>query len=229
MLNGVRKGLYTWSHGVAYYVKGYMVGGVKARLSGAESFGSQPLILGKVKFKPDGRIIIGDRFVVSGAVSQVTLLASPGATLRIGNDVGMNHGTEIEAWHDVRIGDNTILAPNVSILDHDRHEIVPGAQMYHGPVVIGNNVWLCRNVCVMPGVTIGDGSVIGANSVVTKDIPAGVFAAGLPAKVIKQLDLPEGWVRNGPRRPVKGAAKAAAAAATAASASVEEPRLSPTV
>ena len=72
----------------------------------------------------------------------------------------------------MRIGNNTILAPNVSILDHDRHEVQPGAKMYHGPVVIGNNVWLCRNVCVMPGVTIGDGSVIGANSVVTKDIPA---------------------------------------------------------
>jgi acetyltransferase-like isoleucine patch superfamily enzyme len=229
MLSGVRKWLYTWSHGVAYHVKGDLVGGVKARLSGAESFGRQPRIFGKVKFVPDGRLVIGDRFIVAGHRSQVTLLVSPGATLRIGDDVGINHGTEIEAWHDVRIGNNTMLAPYVSIIDHDRHEIEPGAQMYRGPVVIGNNVWLCRNVCVMSGVTIGDGSVIGANSVVTKDIPAGVFAAGLPAKVIRQLDLPEGWVRNGPRRPVKGLAKAAAAAATTASASVVEPRLSPTV
>ena len=229
MLSGVRKWLYTWSHGVAYHVKGDLVGGVKARLSGAESFGSQPRIFGKVKFVPDGRLVIGDRFIVAGHRSQVTLLVSPGATLRIGDDVGINHGTEIEAWHDVRIGNNTMLAPYVSIIDDDRHEVQPGAPMYRGPVVIGNNVWLCRNVCVMPGVTIGDGSVIGANSVVTKDIPAGVFAAGLPAKVIRQLDLPEGWVRNGPRRPVKDLAKAAAAAATAASASVEEPRLSPTV
>lgn len=56
-----------------------------------------------------------------------------------------------------------------------------------GPVVIGNNVWLGNNVCVMPGVTIGDGAIIGANSVVTHDIPAYSVAAGIPAKVIKQL------------------------------------------
>jgi acetyltransferase-like isoleucine patch superfamily enzyme len=231
MLNGVRKGFYTWSHGVAYYVKGYMIGGIKARLSGIESFGSQPRIFGKVKFKPDGRLIIGDRFVASGVNSRVSLLASPGATLRIGNDVAINHGTEIEAWHDVSIGDNTMLAPHVSILDHDRHEVRPGAPMYHGPVVIGKNVWLCRNVCVMPGVTIGDGSVIGANSVVTKDIPAGVFAAGLPAKVIKQLDLPDGWVRHGLARPVNTSAEAAAAASAAATVAAAAPAqsLSPSV
>jgi acetyltransferase-like isoleucine patch superfamily enzyme len=222
MPNGIRKGFYDWSHGVAYYVKGYLVGGIKARLSGAESFGNQPLIFGHVKFRPDGRIIIGDRFMAGGHNSRISLLASPGATLRIGNDVGINHGTEIEAWHEVRIGDNTLLAPNVSILDHDRHEIEPGASMHRGPVVIGNNVWLCRNVCVMSGVTIGDGSVIGANSVVTRDIPAGVFAAGAPAKVIRQLDLPEGWVRHGPPRPSKVKASAAAAA------SVDQPSLSPT-
>jgi acetyltransferase-like isoleucine patch superfamily enzyme len=221
MLNGVRKWLYTWSHGVAYHVKGDLVGGLKARLSGAESFGSQPRIFGKVKFVPDGRLIIGDRFVAGGHRAQVTLLVSPGALLQLGDDVGINHGSEIEAWHEVRIGNNTLLAPNVSILDHDRHEIEPGAQMHRGPVVIGNNVWLCRNVCVMSGVTIGDGSVIGANSVVTKDIPAGVFAAGLPAKVIRQLDLPEGWVRTGRPQPVKGSASAAPLA--------EEPRLAPTV
>ena len=56
-----------------------------------------------------------------------------------------------------------------------------------GPVAIGNNVWLGNNVCVMPGVTIGDGAIIGANSVVTHNIPAYAVAAGIPAKVIKQL------------------------------------------
>jgi hypothetical protein len=153
MLNGIRNGFYTWSHGVAYWVKGAGIGRVKARLSGAESFGTQPLIFGKVKF---------------------------------------------------------------TIIDHDRHELEPGTPMYRGPVIIRNNVWLCRNVCVMPGVTVGDGSVIGANSVVTKDIPAGVFAAGAPAKVIRQLNLPEGWVRHGPVRPVKAAAAAAAPSVTTA-------------
>ena len=54
-----------------------------------------------------------------------------------------------------------------------------------GKVVIGNYVWLGNNVCVMPGITIGDGVVVGANSVVTKDIPPYCVAAGVPAKIIK--------------------------------------------
>lgn len=56
-----------------------------------------------------------------------------------------------------------------------------------GDISIGNNVWLGNNVCVMPGVTIGDGAVIGANSVVTHDIPAYAVAAGIPARVVKQM------------------------------------------
>jgi maltose O-acetyltransferase len=62
--------------------------------------------------------------------------------------------------------------------------------------VVGSNVWLGRSVAVMPGVTIGDGSVIGANSVVTRDIPPGSFAAGAPAQVIRKLGIPDGWVRS---------------------------------
>ena len=56
-----------------------------------------------------------------------------------------------------------------------------------GPVVIGNNVWIGNNACILSGVTIGDGAVIGANSVVTHDVPAYSVAAGIPAKIIKQL------------------------------------------
>ena len=54
-----------------------------------------------------------------------------------------------------------------------------------GPVVIGNNVWLADKVSVMPGVTIGDGAIVAANAVVTKDVPPYALVAGIPAKVIK--------------------------------------------
>ena len=61
---------------------------------------------------------------------------------------------------------------------------------------MGNNVWLGRNAAVLPGVTIGDGAVIGANSVVTKSIPPNSFAAGAPAQVLRKLDIPDGWLRR---------------------------------
>ncbi|MNW69701.1 Galactoside O-acetyltransferase [compost metagenome] len=55
------------------------------------------------------------------------------------------------------------------------------------PITVGNNVWIGGNVCVLAGVTIGDASIIGAGSVVTKDIPSGVIAAGNPCKVIRKI------------------------------------------
>lgn len=89
-----------------------------------------------------------------------------------------------------------LMAPHSSVIDDANHEIEPGVRLYKGPTVIGDNVWLRRNVTVLPGVTIGDGSVIGANSVVTRDIPPKSFAGGIPAVVIKSLDIPQGWLRS---------------------------------
>jgi tetrahydrodipicolinate N-succinyltransferase len=105
----------------------------------------------------------------------------------------MNCGVAIEVWHDVRIGDKVMMGPGVSIIDDDRHEVEPGTPLYKGPTIIGDNVWLAANVAVLPGVTIGSGSVIGGNSVVSRDIPANCFAAGAPAKMLKSINVPEGW------------------------------------
>jgi maltose O-acetyltransferase len=108
----------------------------------------------------------------------------------------MNSGTSIEAYHELTIGNDVLIGPFASIIDDDRHQAEPGSSQYKGPTVVGNNVWLGRNAAVLPGVTIGDGAVIGANSVVTKSIPANSFAAGAPAQVLRKLDIPDGWMRR---------------------------------
>ena len=171
-------------------------GSGRARLSGAERFGKRPVILGKVSFRLDGRAFFGDWFVAEGLVVAIKISVAKTATLSIGNYVFMNAGTSIEAWNDVQIGDHVFMAPFASIIDNDRHEVEPGAVLYKGPTIVGNNVWLGRNSAVMPGVTVGDGSVIGVNSVVTRDIPPNSFAAGAPARVIRKLEIPGGWVRR---------------------------------
>jgi acetyltransferase-like isoleucine patch superfamily enzyme len=169
--------------------------GLRARLSGA-SFGPRPLLLGKLCFRFGGAATIGARFMADGHVVPVSIFVASGARLSIGDDFYMNAGTSIEVWHDVRIGSNVLLGPFASIIDDDRHEVEPGAILGKGPTILGDNVWLGRGAAVMPGVVVGDGSVIGANSVVTRDIPPASFAAGAPARVIRKLALPDGWVRR---------------------------------
>ena len=172
-----------------------IIGTIRARLSGAERFGKRTLIGGRVQFALDGKTVIGDQFMADGSLATVDIRTRKGGSLSIGNHVYLNYGVSIDAWHDVQIGNDVLLGPFVSIIDNDRHEVEPDTVLQRGPVIIGNNVWLGRNVAVMPGVSIGNGSVIGANSVVTKDIPPNSFAAGVPARVVRELKIPDGWVR----------------------------------
>ena len=116
-----------------------------------------------------------------------------GARLTIGDHVAMNCGVSIDVWHDVRIGSKVMIAPNVTIIDDNRHELEPGAPLSNGPTVIGDNVWIAGNVTILSGVTIGSGSVIAGHSVVTRDIPPNSLAGGSPARVIKSLNVPDGW------------------------------------
>jgi len=170
-------------------------GSMRVRRYRAGTFGKQPVILGKVQFRFRGTVHIGDKFMADGIAAGVTIKVARDAVLSMGNGCYMNTGSAIEVYHEVRIGDHALIAPFASIFDDDRHEAEPGSSRAKGPVIVGNNVWLGRNVAVLPGITIGDGSVIGANSVVTRDIPSNCFAAGAPARVIRKLEIPEGWVR----------------------------------
>ena len=91
----------------------------------------------------------------------------------------------------IKIGDRTLIGPSCSLVctNHaiDADERLRGV-FNNKPITLGKRVWLGANVIVCPGVTIGDNSVIGAGSVVTKDIPANVVAAGNPCKIIRPID-----------------------------------------
>lgn len=93
---------------------------------------------------------------------------------------------------EVTIGDNVLLGPNVQILTAGHPLDVKGrveeGVEFGTPINVGDNVWLGGGVIICPGVTIGENSVIGAGSVVTKDIPANVVAVGNPCKVLKAID-----------------------------------------
>jgi len=115
----------------------------------------------------------------------------PGAQIRIGDKTRI-HGTCIHAYQSVVIGKNCLIAANCQIFDGNGHDIsFPDVENRINttgtskPIVIEDSVWIGANSIVLPGVTIGQGSVISANSVVTKDIPKMVVAGGNPAQIIK--------------------------------------------
>ena len=109
----------------------------------------------------------------------------PKAELKIGDNCGFS-GTVIGCFTKVTLGNNVRCGANTLITDSDWHLDDPRTGLPK-PILIEDNVWLGVNVAVMKGVTIGQNSVIGAGSVVTKNIPANVIAAGNPCNVISEI------------------------------------------
>lgn len=109
---------------------------------------------------------------------------SPEGKIIIGNHVGMS-GVSIVSNKSVKIGNHVLIGANCTIGDRDGHSDRYASSSK--PIELKDYVWLGMNVTVLKGVTIGEHSIIGANSIVTKDIPAFCIAAGNPCKVIKTI------------------------------------------
>lgn len=124
-------------------------------------------------------------------VVEQPLFCTYGYNTTVGDNFFMNVYGKLMDSGKITIGDNVFIAPNVSIIteEHamDAAQRAQGLEYTH-PVAIGDNVWICTWAIVLPGVTIGDNSVIGAGSVVTKDIPPNSLAAGNPCRVIRTLE-----------------------------------------
>ncbi len=103
--------------------------------------------------------------------------------LRVGARVSINAFVHIWALGGVTIGDDTLIASHVAItsLTHDPHAELFSASSQTRPVVIGRNVWIGTHAVILPGVTIGDGAIIGAGAVVTKDVAPRTVVVGVPA------------------------------------------------
>lgn len=165
--------------------------------------GRQPSFFGTCQLRrhPTASIKIGDHATfrsvkIANPLIQAgpcALSASKNAQILIGDHCGFS-GTSLIAQQHIQLGHRVLCGANVVLCDGDHHPLnakhrAEGALGKSAPIVIGDDVWLGMNVVVLKGVTIGDGAVIAANSLVNSDIPAGAIAAGVPAKVVA-------WVKD---------------------------------
>ncbi len=134
-----------------------------------------------------GKIICKERIIVDDHV----MLFAKGSII-IGEKFGINRYSRIVAHEEILIGNHVTIGQMVSILDHDHHyEMDKKTLTLNGyktaPIKIGNNVWIGDKCTVLKGVTIGDNVVVGAHTLVHKNVPSGVVIGGNPFKILKKI------------------------------------------
>lgn len=155
------------------------------------------------KRRPCGKLIIGKNFTCHNRFSTNSIgiiqrclfnVSVSGSKLIIGNNVGIS-GSTITVSKSIKIGDNVRIGSGCLITDTDSHQLYWENRLFNrgeigeAPIVIEDNVFIGARSIILKGVTIGFGSVIGAGSVVTNDVPANYIAAGNPAKILKQINV----------------------------------------
>lgn len=156
-----------------------------ANPSALSAAGRNYLGTGELRFGRGGKMTMGKLNVLSkGFDIEVS------GKLHIGSRNFFNKNLKIACLEQVSIGDDCIIADSVHIYDHDHNyqdtsRLICRQGYYSKPVKIGNNVWVGAKVTILKGVSIGDGAVIGANALVSKDVGADTVVAGNPARIIK--------------------------------------------
>ncbi len=134
-----------------------------------------------VRLSPSGTVVLGRDVLLAEGVR--LHLRDAGARLEIGDGSFLNYRTEVIAHERVTIGRGCLLAWDVQVLDSDSHRI-DGAP-HTAPVVLGDRVWIGCRATVLKGVTVGDGAIVAAGSVVTRDVPPQALVGGNPARVLR--------------------------------------------
>jgi acetyltransferase-like isoleucine patch superfamily enzyme len=145
-------------------------------------------LAGRIRLRGDGDVEFGQGVTLMGDVVPIEFVSHKGARISIGDRTFINYGSSISAHKQVKIGCHCLLGHHTLILDNNEHgveqrEVMPPS----APVIIEDHVWIGSRVIILPGVFVGHHSVVGAGSVVTKDIPANCLAVGNPARVVRRF------------------------------------------
>ncbi len=178
-----------------------------------DHFGPGARVAGRVRVENRGSIVIGSGFRVDASYCAVELVSETGGAIEIGELVFLNFGTMLYARQLVRIGDRSKVGQYSILADCEVPEAQGAFWEKPKPIVIGKDVWIAGRVTVLPGSTIGNGSVITAGSIVSGEIPSRVLAGGVPARVLRKVDGHTSGADVGPALAPAGSAAAAEARA----------------
>jgi maltose O-acetyltransferase len=145
-------------------------------------------LTGRIRLRGGGDIEFGRGVTLTGDIVPLEFVSYDGARISIGDHTFVNYGSSISAYKHVKIGHQCLIGHHALIVDRNEHgverrDVAPPPEQ----VIIEDHVWIGSRVIILPGVCIGRHSVIGAGSVVTKDIPANCLAVGNPARVVRRF------------------------------------------
>ena len=148
--------------------------GARWYLRHADEVGTRVRLRGRPAVTNRGRMVIGERVQLVSTIATLELVADADGLLEIGARTLVNFGCSLVATKLVRIGAHCHIGPYTMMLDNDFHRVEPERRLERPPskpIIVEDNVWIGARVIVMPGVTVGRDSCIGAGSVVTSDVP----------------------------------------------------------
>jgi maltose O-acetyltransferase len=147
---------------------------------------------GRARVSGGGAVVLGEGVSLVGTVVAVELVTYTAGRIEIGDRTFINYGSSIAARALVQIGSNCHLGHYTFVMDNDQHDVVRHTELPQSrPVVIEDHVWIGSKAVILPGVRIGTRAVIGAGSIVTRDVPPRCVAAGNPARVLRYLTEPD--------------------------------------
>lgn len=143
---------------------------------------------GRAHVSGSGEVVLGEGVSLNGTIVPIELVTYESGRIEIGEHTFINYGSSIAARVSVKIGSYCHLGHYLFVMDNNQHDVVRHSELPPSePVVIEDNVWIGSKVVILPGVRIGTRAVIGAGSIVTRDVPPRCVAAGNPARVIRHL------------------------------------------